>query len=583
MDDEAILQAIRENAVDAAAALEAAQSGDKPLTVASIDALARLAHRDPAEFWLEQLKENGLVTAFIAALGARGVALGAEVLDDPLGTIPTERLIPFLAKAQSFRCRIFKDEAFAGSGVLVGPSLVLTSWHVISKADPGEPQEPPPKLEVVLADDQKLRAKVPAAFQSECGVAEYRGNAPLRDSDVENRHDVALLELTQPAAAHLGHVSLAAPTQPRARSRVVLVHFPRGVKKVIDFGEAGKIRNVTARRRHNVDTEDGSSGGACFNENLEFIGVHQGRFDKTRRFVPAELFVDDVLEFVSKDVAPTTLWSLDGTPTGPLVVGRNPFFRAVAAAGDPTGRVRGVRIKRTDLDATSTGLAFSHDILQQLLARRGPDHRLLRIELDQVINDLVAGIRSRARLIGLAVPEPLVDEAAVAPGQAPPETTIKNRAENLAAALEAAAATIGSTVWVFVDNPSVLLSEASRLTIESFVGAALSKPHLRLVIAGLETASLPGAEFLGPPTADGDRSTGLIVDFIGEFRRADILDLLTVASLELTGDVDGAKLGAWVDTAVVGLANTNGLYDPTLLPEVVSRLRTALQVLAGGG
>lgn len=582
MDDEAILQAIRENAVEAAAALEAAQSGNKPLTVASIDALARLAQRDPSEFWLEQLKERGLVTAFITALGARGVAFGAEVLDDPLGAIPTERLVRFLAKAQSFRCRIFKDEAFAGSGVLVGPSLVLTSWHVISKADPGEPQEPPPKLEVVLADDQKFRAKVPAAFQSECGVAEYRGSAPLRDSDVENRHDVALLELMQPAAAHLGHVSLAAPTQPRVRSRVVLVHFPGGVKKVIDFGEAGKIRNVTARRRHNVETKEGSSGGACFNENLEFIGVHQGRFDKTRRFVPAELFVDEILEFVSKDVAPTTLWSLDGSPTGPLVVGRNTFFRAIAAAGDPTGRVRGVRIKRTDLDATSTGLAFSHDILHQLLARRGPDHRLLRIELDQVI-DLVAGIRSKARLIGLVIPEPLVDEAAIAPGQAPPETTIKNRAENLAAALEAAAAAIGSTVWMFVDNPSVLLSEASLLTIESFVGAALSKPHLRLVIAGLETVSLPGAEFLGPPTADGDRSPGLIVDFIGELRRADILDLLTVASLAMTGDVDGAKLEAWVDTAVVGLANTNGLYDPALLPEIVSRLRTALLVLAGGG
>ena len=582
MDDEAILEAIRDNAVDAAAALESVQPKEGALTAASIDALARHAGRDPAEYWLEQLQERKLVTKFLAALRARGVLLDDEV-DDPDRVIPTDDLRRFLARAQSFRCRIWKDQAFAGSGVLVGPSLVLTSWHVIAKGNPGQPQEPAPKIEVMLADDQRFDARVPAIFQSECGDAEYDGHAPLQDADVANRNDVALLELVQPAAAHLGHISLATPAKPKIKSRVVLVHFPGGVDQVIDFGVAGKIRNVTARRRHNVKTAGGSSGGACFNENLEFIGVHQAKFDQTSRFVPAELFVDSIREIVNKDVAPPTLWSLDGTPKGPLVIGRSPFFRAIAAAGDPDGRVRGVRIKRTNLDTTTTGLGYSHDILQQLLVRRGPEHRLLRIELDEVIDDLVAGIRSKARLIGLDIPEPLADEAAVAPGQAPPETTIKNRAENLAAAIEAAAAAVGATVWLFFDNPSVLLNDTSRLTIESFVGAALAKPHLRLVIAGMETVSLPGAEFLGPPAPEGDRSPGLIVDFVGEFRRVDVLDLLSLASRELTGDVDDVKLGAWVDIALVGLADMNGLYDPDLLPDVAKNLRGALQVLAGGG
>jgi V8-like Glu-specific endopeptidase len=583
MDDEAILEAIRDHPTEAAAALASAQIGDeKPLDVASIDALARRENRDRAEYWLEQLQERRLVKKFVGALRGQGVPLADDVLDDPDSVIPTEDLRRFLARAQSFRCRIWKDEAFAGSGVLVGPSLVLTSWHVISKGKPGQPQEPAPKLEVVLADDQRFDARVPAVFQSECGDAEYVGHAPLHDADIANRHDVALLELVQPVASHLGHISLTAPALPRGRSRVVLVHFPGGVDQVIDFGVSGKIRNVTARRRHNVKTAGGSSGGACFNENLEFIGVHQARFDTTSRFVPAERFVDSIREIVERDVAPPTLWSLDGTPEGPLVIGRSPFFRAIAAAGDPQGRVRGVRIKRTNLDATSTGLGYSHDILQQLLLRRGPDHRLVRIELDEVIDDLVAGIRSKARLIGLDLPDPTADEAGIAPGQAPPETTIKNRAENLAAAIEAAAAGLGATVWMFFDNPSVLLKDASLLAIESFVGAALAKPHLRLVIAGMETVSLPGAEFLGPPAAEGDRSPGLIVDIVGEFRRADVLDLLALASRELTGDVDDAKLDWSVDTALVGLANTNGLYDPDLLPEVASRLRPALQVLAGG-
>ncbi|GAA2000825.1 trypsin-like serine peptidase [Microbacterium ulmi] len=582
MDDDAILQAIRDHAADAAEALAAVQSDEKPLTTAGIDALARLSRRDPAEFWLEQLKERGLVTAFAAALRARGVPLADDVLDDPESVIPTEPLRRFLARAESFRCRIVKNDAVVGSGVLVGPSLVLTSWHVIAVARPGQPQEPAPKLEVLLADDMKCRARVPAVFQSECGDAEYSSRAPLHDTDVADRHDVALLELMEPAAAHLGHISLAAPAPPKSKSRLILVHFPGGVHQVIDFGFTGKIRNVTARWRHDVTTAGGSSGGACFNKDLEFLGIHQAEFDHVARFVPAELFVDSIREIVSRDVAPPTLWSLDATPTGPLVIGRNSFFRAVAAAADPDGRVRGVRIKRTNVDSSTTGLAFSHDILEQLLLRRGPDHRLARIPLDDVVDDLSAHIRSRVRLIGLDVPEPLTEDAGVATGQAPPETTIRNRAENLAAAVEAAAATVGATAWLFIDNPSVLLSDESRLTIESFVGAALTKPHLRLVIAGFETVSVPGAEFLGPPASEGDRSPGLIVDFIGEFRRADILDLLATASRELTGGADDVTLGWSADRALVGLPHVNGLYDPALLPQVVENLRPDLRLLAGG-
>lgn len=581
MDDEAILQAIRDNAVDAAEALEAVQSTvEKPLTVAAIDALARLARRDPAEFWLEQLHERNLLESFLGALRARGVVLADDEVDAPADSpFDTEALRRFLARAQAFRCRIRKNGQAAGSGVLVGPSLVLTSWHVIAQGRPGGPQEPPPKLSVMLADGRTFDAKTPAIFQSESGDAEFDGRAPLRDADVANRHDVALIELTRPAAAHLGHIALTAPARPNVRSRIVLVHFPEA-EKVIDFGKAGKIRNVTARRLHTVVTRGGSSGGACFDEHFDFIGVHQGQFGKRGRFVPAELFVDAMRDIVSRDVAPPTLWSLDGTPTGPLVIGRDPFFRAIAAAGDPDGRVRGVRIKRMSPSAGTTGLSFSHDILQQLLIRRGPGHRLMRIPLDRVVDDVIADIRVRAAFVGLAVPDG--DEAGTAPGQAP-QTTIRSRAESLAAALEAAAAAADVTAWLFFDDPSVLLSEASFLTIESFVGAALTKPHLRLVIAGREADVLPGVEFAGPPASDGDRSPGLIVDVIGEFLRSDVRDLLALASLELTGQTDDAALDAWVKTALVGIDDTNGRFDASVIPEVVTGLRPALFVLAGGG
>lgn len=577
MDDQQILDAIRGHAADAAGALAVIQSGDTPLTVDAINVLAPRENKDPAVFWLEQLGAMGLVSAFVDALRARGVPLDDDVLDDPDGVIPAERLHRFLARAQAFRCRILKNGLVAGSGALVGPNLVLTSWHVIAVDAPGKPQEPAPVLEVLLADNTRFSAKVPAAFQSECGDAEYENHAPAHDADVADRHDVALLEMVHPAPTHLGHVALASPPPPpKSKSRMVLIHSPRGTDQVVDFGFASKISNVTARWRHDVATAGGSSGGACFNKDLEFLGIHQGEFDATARFVPAERFLDSILEYVRKDVAPPSLWSLDGTITGPLVIGRNPFFQAVAAAGDEGSRVRGVRIKRTVIESGSTSLAFSCDILERLLIRRGPEHRLVRIPQDQMVDDLVDDIRRRVRLSGLDVPEPAISDAAA--GRTP--STVGRRAEHLAASIEAAAAALAATVWVFIDNPTIPLSEQARLAIEGFVEAALTKPHIRLVIAGLETLALPGREFTSVPGPEADPAPGLVVEFIGDFRRADVLDLLTVASQELTGTVDAGAIEYATNRALLGLDHINGLYDRGQLSTVTARLRDDLKLLA---
>lgn len=583
MDDAAILDVIRDHPDEAAGALAAIQSGERPLTVPAIAVLARRAKVSEAHFWLQQLQERGLVASFVAALHARGVALENDVLDDPDGVIATERLQRFLAQAQAFRCRIVKNGTVAGSGVLLGPSLVLTSWHVIAVAAPGQPQDPAPDLQVLLGDGVRSDIKLPAAFQSECGDAEYRSRAPVHDDDVTDRHDVALLHLVEPAAIHLGHVSLPArPPVPKGRSRVVLVHFPGGSDAVIDFGLTGKIRRVTARWRHDVPTAAGSSGGACFDRELQLLGVHQAQFDTGARFVPTARFLDAIMELVQADVAPRLLWSLDGTPEGRLVIGRLPFFQAVAAAGDGASRVRGVRIKRSRIESGTTGLAFSYEILKELVARRGPDHLLVRVTQDQVIDDLLADIRLRARASGLNVVETPAEEPGIATGQAPPETTIKHRAETLAASVDAAAAEAGSTVWFFFDNPSVAMCDAARFALEGFVGAALARAHLRLVIAGFETLAFPGAEFMRLPVGDIDQSPGLLVEVIGEFRRADVLDMLTIASKDLTGAVDQDSITYAADRALFELEHINGLYDPNLLPTVAERLGTDLRILARG-
>ena len=103
----------------------------------------------------------------------------------------------------------------------------------------------------------------------------------------------------------------------------------------------------------------------------------------------------------------------------------------------------------------------------------------------------------------------------------------------------------------------------------------------------MRTLPLPGVEFAGASPPEGDRSPGLVVEFIGGSCCADILNVLTRVLQELRGQdqVDCAQLGNFADTALVGLQDFNGLYADDLLATVADRLRLPLQILhqAGGG
>ncbi len=587
--DTDLMAAIQDHPDKAAAALVAVQATaagqNPPVTVDVLRAAAALLRREVSELWVEQLRTMEVRDAFVAALLARGVPLVTVATNGFLDHIPAERLLQFTGQAQSFRCRVLVDNRVVGSGCLIGPSLVLTAWHVIAVGPPGTPQEPSPSVQIQLADGSRQDVVIPPSFESLCGDDEFRELAPRHDQDVVGRNDVAALLMRRPAAAHLGHVRLpTAAVVPTPRSKLVLVHYPDGQDEGIGFGRTSEIPHVTARWRHSISTVGGSSGGACFDRNLEFAGLHQGRLRNGGRFVPLVRFLDDLRPGIAADVAPTRLWSLDGTVDGPLVIGRPLLFEALAAAGDDAGPVRGVRVKRIDLVSGGTAsLRFTHDILGHLLERRGVDHTLVRLPFDELVADAVDDIRQRVTAAGLPLPA-LPPEPGVAPGTAAPEGTARDRAARLAAAVDAAAAATGRTVWFFLDNPSVTVTEDLRLVLDGFVAAALVQPRLRLVITGLETLPLPGQEFQAPGDAAAGGAPGLVVEFVGGFLRRDVLDLLALAAQDLTGlPVLRPVLDAIADRVLFGRAEFNGTYPEAELPAVAAELRADLAVLAQRG
>src|SRR5204862_2573281 len=131
-----------------------------------------------------------------------------------------------------------------GTGCLVGPGLVLTAWHVVAVAAPGQPQEPAPTITVQLFDDTKHEAFMPPQFASPCSPAEFDEQPPRADADVAGGHDVALLMLKTRAPRHLGYARLPRPApSTRTGTSLFLAHFPEGAAPGLRVGHTSKIRH----------------------------------------------------------------------------------------------------------------------------------------------------------------------------------------------------------------------------------------------------------------------------------------------------------------------------------------------------
>ena len=101
------------------------------------------------------------------------------------------------------------------------------------------------------------------------------------------------------------------------------------------------------------------------------------------------------------------------------------------------------------------------------------------------------------------------------------------------------------------------------------------------MIAGFETVLLPGEEFAAPTAAEGEGMPGLVVEFLGGFQRADLLNFLTEATndMPMKGPAIQALIDYAVSRALIGIEGVNGAYTDDQLAVVTDRLRADLQIL----
>ncbi|HLL31983.1 MAG TPA: serine protease [Allosphingosinicella sp.] len=613
--------AIRDHAAAAADALLSIQLGisGRRLDFDGLRVAAELVGREDAfePFAVEQIAARRLLRSFALALAVRDVPLGqgweaglvdedepeaepaegddatsAEIAeeedadangeedesDDALRRSNLIGLGRFEEKALAFRCKILLDGRRAGSGFLVGPSTVMTAWHVIAPAE----AVPAPRIEVKFADGRRIAAFLPADPVSKCGPSELESRLPANDDEVAELHDFAVLTLKRPVGAALGVARLADAPKISARDTVIVAHFPRGEDFGVGVGVFRKLRGLTSRWGHTVKTREGSSGAACFDSSYRVAGLHQGRVPNSERgrLVPVTRFPPAVLERIARDEAPPAIWSLDGTVEGALVIGRQGFFNGFAAASRPVTRVRGIRIKRIDAAADPSGIPFSYRMLERMVAR-SLDTALLRISFDSVIPDLADEIARRALEAGLDIGT-IGEAGGVGVGQSSPEAVATDRGRRAATALDTLAGTRGLRLWIFLEHPSAVFSEALRTSFEAFVDQAMRLSHLRLVIAGYEAVSIPGLEFTAAIGMGDEGQPGFFVEYIEGFTRGDVEALVRQAAAGLGKEISQDLVTFLANGALADIeSRANGVYDAWRAEDAAEALRPRLRELAG--
>lgn len=565
----------------AALALSAMQLGDAepPLNAAALNGLAAFYDGNVGEAWRTVLESTGRLDIFARALAVQGVPIDFS----PPPPLPPGRDLKdfqdFCRRLSGFHCRIERGTQPVGSGVLIGPTSVLTSWHVITSVAPNAADPvPPPKIKVRLSDGQVMSAVFPPLSFSKCSLNEYAYKLPVDEAELAGFSDFAVLQLERAVGPAFGMARLAKAPQAYANgAAIVVVHYPLGVGPEISLGSIGRLRGLKSRWSHSVGTDRGSSGGGCFDSAYAIMGIHQGRGETNRgRLVPASCFHADVARIVANDIAPPRVWSLDGSPDGEFILGRSSFFDGFAAASRD-GPIRGIRVKRADPTADTSGLAFSYRILDRLVAR-DPSARLCRLSFETLVEDLVSYIASRVTACGLSVDVPAAVEG-VAKGQTQPEAIGADRGRRLALAINSALEPIDQRLWLYFDHPALAFGDEIRSTLEAFVDQLILLPRVRIVIAGFEAVPLPGAEYANAAQARAESRPGLVTDYISGFAPSDITAFLSDASLAAGKTLSMERIAELTQLALADLPHSNGILAPWLAEQAAERLRPAIRAL----
>ncbi|WP_158284609.1 serine protease [Azospirillum sp. TSO35-2] len=319
-----------------------------------------------------------------------------------------------------------------GTGVLIGPDLVLTAYHnVRSHIDMGAERNPAPGPLLAIFDHLYGEPVTdPQVLHPDCVSVPFRKEGWLvaccedwpgdgtvlypdkgQEEELRRKLDFAVLRLAEPIGRQARNINIGGARRRwlrlvpssgtlRHEDRIIIPQHPGGSPQRIDFGRfsetATQCDTSGTRLRYTTETAKGTSGAPCFNQQFEFVGLHNASFEPGGLPVANQaIHLQHILDHL-KDTAfakellstaaplPSILWKVSSDPkSNRVILGRRPLLNWIeqAAAENPASRANRIyaAVCRGEGDpgrsTTGFGKSFTIEILRA--ARRDKGERFV--------------------------------------------------------------------------------------------------------------------------------------------------------------------------------------------------------------
>jgi len=234
-----------------------------------------------------------------------------------------------IAKGMKWTGKVLINGAAQGTGILIGPDLFLTAWHVTrSIFDPITyvPMADSKNLTIEFDNflfrrngiyDEHTSSTIKAhenwyVNHSLCHKTELTQDLPGDPKELEECLDYTIIKLKKAIGFERGWVKLDRKAiVPEENKNIILFQHPSGQTMRIDQSTITTLKPVNLpimglRFFHFVNSEYGSSGGPCFDKEFSLIGIHQGKCaitidgKKSNRGIPIIKIIDYIKNTIDR-------------------------------------------------------------------------------------------------------------------------------------------------------------------------------------------------------------------------------------------------------------------------------------------
>ncbi|MBD1395247.1 trypsin-like serine peptidase [Mucilaginibacter glaciei] len=317
-----------------------------------------------------QLEDGSLANALIQIAtanepedtGLQAMSRIAAGLDAPL------EFTRGMVKGMRITAKILIDGDAAGTGILVSPDAILTSWHVVEPLFESDGQLYQPAantaerlsvefdnfLNLINLKSKYAKSKIAIDAHEQwcigfsvCHQEELLQKLPQDLSQLNGHWDYALIRLSKAPGFERDWETIEYPNPvPAPDGKIILFQHPAGQSLKMDqrliTTPDPDYPNIVPSFRfvHSANTVSGSSGGPCFNKDFKLFGIHQGCWSNRNgnilnRGVPllriTEHMAENQIYLPEVDAGGRPVWRISGASEFTPVVGCDDFKSAVWA------------------------------------------------------------------------------------------------------------------------------------------------------------------------------------------------------------------------------------------------------------